>query len=237
MKKIISVIVVMACLLTSCTSQGRLAGDPTAIMLGAQIGGMAGELIGSSNSHTYRGALVGSLVGTITGAAIATAATAPRQSVEGEVEDEVYVVETRPYREHSVGRHERRSSGNYPEYRRYEEERSSDLEIRNIRFIDDNRNHVIESGERAKIIFEIVNNGSVAAYHVTPVVAEKNGIKHLNISASVTMECIPAGDGIRYTAIIKAGKLRKGEALFHLTALDGRGGMIPIREFVIPVQK
>ena len=89
----------------------------------------------------------------------------------------------------------------------------------------------------SKIIFEVVNSGRLAAYHVTPVVAEKSGLKRLSISSSVTLECIPAGDGIRYTAVIRAGKMRRGEAVFHITALDGNGGMIPIREFTVPVRK
>ena len=206
-------------------------------MLGANIGGLTGAVIGSSGSHyhSYRGSLVGSLVGTIAGAAIASAATAPKKPAE-----DVYIVETRPYRERGYydSYDGSRSSGRMPAYGRYRDgERSTDLEIRNIRFIDGNRNHIIESGEEAKIIFEVVNSGRLAAYHVTPVVAEKNGLKHLYISSSVTMECIPAGDGIRYTAVIRAGKMRRGEAVFHVTALDGNGGMIPIREFTVPVRK
>lgn len=219
--------------LSGCTSQGGVAGDPTAVMLGASVGGLAGAIVGSSGGHSYygshRGALVGSLVGTIAGAAIASAATASREQT-----DDVYVVETRPYRSRSHYDERNRM----PAYGRYRDgERSTELEIRNIRFIDANRNHVIESGEEAKIIFEVVNTGRLAAYHVTPVVAEKSGLKHLSISSSVTMECIPAGDGIRYTAVIRAGKMRRGEAVFHITALDGNGGMIPIREFTVPVRK
>lgn len=239
MKKFIACMLGAACLLSGCTTQGGIAGDPAAVMLGAGIGGMAGGLIGSSGAHSYhgsyRGGLVGSLVGTITGAAVASAITTPREPAE-----DVYIVETRPYdgRRYEEYTYERRSSGGrMPDYGRYHEKRPVDLEIRNIRFIDDNRDHIIESGECAQIIFEVVNVGRVAAYHVTPVVAEKSGVKHLSISSSVTLECIPAGDGIRYTATIRAGKMRKGEAVFHVTALDGQGGMIPVREFTIPVRK
>lgn len=237
MKKLLSLALCTVMAVSGCTSQGGIAGDPTAVMLGANIGGLTGAVIGSSGSyyHSYRGSLVGSLVGTIAGAAIASAATAPKKPAE-----DVYIVETRPYRERGYydSYDGSRSSGRMPAYGRYRDgERSTDLEIRNIRFIDGNRNHIIESGEEAKIIFEVVNSGRLAAYHVTPVVAEKNGLKHLYISSSVTMECIPAGDGIRYTAVIRAGKMRRGEAVFHITALDGNGGMIPIREFTVPVRK
>ena len=189
MKQLATICMCAALAFSGCTSQGNVSGDPTAVMLGAQIGGLTGAVIGSSGSHTYRGSLIGSLVGTIAGAAIASAATSA-------VEDDGYTVETRVYD--------------------YEDD---------------------ESGERAKIIFEVVNTGRVAAYHVTPVVAEKNGLKNISISSSVTLECIPAGDGIRYTAVVHAGKMRSGEAVFHITALDGRGGMVPVREFVIPVRR
>ena len=238
MKKILSLALCAVLAVTGCTSQGGIAGDPTAVMLGANIGGLTGAIVGSSghHRHSYRGSLVGSLVGTIAGAAIASAATAPKQQAE-----EAYIVETRPYRERSRyedGYEETRRYGRVPSYGHYRhEERSTELEIRNIRFIDDNRNHVIESGEQAKIIFEVVNTGRLAAYHVTPVVAEKSGLKRLSISSSVTLECIPAGDGIRYTAIVRAGKMRRGKAVFHVTALDGSGGMIPVREFTVPVRK
>lgn len=237
MKRYLSYLIGVLSLLSSCTSQGGIAGDPTAVMLGANIGGLTGAIIGSSNSHTYRGGLVGSLVGTIAGAAIASAATAPNNAVE-----DVYQVESYPY-EGYEGYGEFDDSGirsysySRNRYNTYSQGNSTDLVIRNIRFIDDNKNHIIESEERAKIIFEVVNSGSYAAYHITPVVAEKSGLKHLNISSSVTLECIPAGDGIRYTAFLKAGKLRNGKAIFHVTALDGKGGMIPVREFTIPVQK
>ena len=190
---------------SGCTSQGGIAGDPTAVMLGANIGGLTGAVIGSSGSHyhSYRGSLVGSLVGTIAGAAIASAATAPKKPAE-----DVYIVETRPYRERGYydSYDGSRSSGRMPAYGRYRDgERSTDLEIRNIRFIDGNRNHIIESGEEAKIIFEVVNSGRLAAYHVTPVVAEKNGLSictsprrsrwsaYLRATASVTrLSSVPA---------------------------------------------
>lgn len=228
MKQLATICMCVALAFSGCTSQGNVSGDPTAVMLGAQIGGLTGAVIGSSGSHTYRGSLIGSLVGTIAGAAIASAATSA-------VEDDGYTVETRVYdyeddyayeRPRRIRRHDDRY-----------DRRDTELAIRNIRFIDDNRNHVIESGERAKIIFEVVNTGRVAAYHVTPVVAEKNGLKNISISSSVTLECIPAGDGIRYTAVVHAGKMRSGEAVFHITALDGRGGMVPVWEFVIPVRR
>lgn len=212
MNKFISFLLVLDFSLTGCTSQGRISGDPTAVMLGANIGGMAGSIIGAASSRCYHGELMGALVGTVAGAVVANAATTPTERTEKHVD----CCERYP-----------RGSGNNSE---------SKLAIRNLRFIDDNRNHIIESGERAKVIFEVINRGRTAAFHVTPVVMEKSGLKRLYISSAVTLECIPAGDGIRYTANISAGKMPKeGEAVFHITVMDEEGNSLPVREFVIPV--
>lgn len=155
---------------------------------------------------------------------MASALTTPREPQR----DETYV-QTRTYKP---------SGFNDVYYRNdYERRESPDLIIRNIRFIDDTRDHVIQSREHAQIIFEVVNRGTADLYRVTPVVTEINGVKHLYLSPSVTMECIRVGDGIRYTANINAGKLRDGEALFRVTALDGNGAMAPVREFSIPVRR
>ncbi len=221
MKRILSLALCTAIAVSGCTSQGGIAGDPAAVMLGANIGGLTGAIVGSSSGprhHAGRGALVGALVGTVAGAAIASAATS------GQPEEDAYAVRTRPYREPERVPHRRGVP--VPE-----------LEIRNIRFIDDNRNHVIESGEEAKIIFEVVNVGQADAFHVTPVVAEKSGLRNLSVSAPVTLECIPAGDGIRYTALVRAGRMRRGEAVFHVTALDADGLTVAAREFAIPVER
>ena len=48
----------------------------------------------------------------------------------------------------------------------------ANLKIRNIRFIDDNRNHVIDAGENSKVVFEIVNEGRTPVYDVVPAVEE-----------------------------------------------------------------
>lgn len=219
MGRFLSMVLAGCLCLMGCTASGRMSGDPTAVMLGANIGGMAGAVIGSASSRSYHGELMGSLIGTVAGAVIANAATTPQQEVKVESDTEWNDGYSRTS-------HRRRRASDF------------DLEVRNLRFIDDNRNHIIESGEHAKIIFEVVNRGRTSAFHVTPVVMEKAGIKRLYISSSVTLECIPAGDGIRYTANISAGKMpKKGEAVFHITVMDDDGNSIPVREFVIPIKR
>lgn len=49
----------------------------------------------------------------------------------------------------------------------------SQLKLRRIRFIDDNRSHVIDAGENSKIIFEIMNEDRKPVYNVVPVVGNR----------------------------------------------------------------
>ena len=81
------------------------------------------------------------------------------------------------------------------------------LKIRNIRFIDDNRDHVITSGESSKVIFDMTNEGDRTVYNnVVPVVTETTGMKRIYISPSVMVEQIAPHNGAKYTANISAGE-------------------------------
>lgn len=222
MKKMILILAV-AFVLSGCSSQG-MQGNPAAIMVGANVGGLVGGIVGDGMDG-YRGSLFGSLIGTVSGALIANAATTPRQ------DDGYYIEETYGY----VPEPERNRQ---PESYRPRAARSSDLVVKHIRFVDANRNQVIDSNETAKIIFEVMNTGRTDIYNVTPVIKELNGVKQLYISPSATIECIPAGDGIRYTANIRTGKkLKTGEALFQITVLEGNGASVSSRTFAIPTQR
>ena len=142
MKRLIAWMILPAFLLSGCAT-GRMSGNPGAVMAGASIGGSVGSAIGGligENNHGwrggYRGSAIGTIVGTVAGAAIGNAVSTPRQKEDEYVE----VIERKksvPQRPVAV----------------------TNLKIRNIRFIDDNRNHVIDAGENSKVIFEIVNEG------------------------------------------------------------------------------
>lgn len=122
------------------------------------------------------GSAIGTIVGTIAGAAIANAATAPKQT-----EEYSYRVErTQPSRPQ-------------PQYSSAIE----NLRIHNIRFIDANRDHTINSGENCKVIFEIINEGNRTAFNVVPVVAEITGMKRIYISPSVMIEQIKPHEGVK----------------------------------------
>lgn len=155
MKKSFIGILAATIILSGCGTSQMAVGDPNAVLAGAAIGsnvgGAIGGLIGDSNGGWrggYRGSAIGTIIGTIAGAAIANAATASKKQ-----EEYSYRIErTQPYPPQS-GRQPQASAIDH-------------LRIRNIRFIDDSRNHVINSGENCKVIFEIMNEGNKTAYNV-----------------------------------------------------------------------
>ena len=227
MKKQLTVFLLSVLLLSGCAS-GRM-GNPGAIVTGASIGGSLGGsiggLIGDNNRGWrggYRGSAIGNIVGTIAGAAIGSALTAPRQEP---IEDDAYVPEVREVR---VQKYKKQSV----------QQPVSQLKLRRIRFIDDNRSHVIDAGENSKIMFEIMNEGRKPVYNVVPVVETVGKVKHIGISPSVMVEEILPGEGIRYTASIHAGdRLKDGEVTFRVAVADENGVICDSQEFTLPTQR
>ena len=214
MKKQITVILLSALILSGCAS-GRM-GNPGAIMAGASIGGSLGGSIGGligDNNHGwrggYRGSAIGNIVGTIAGAAIGNALTAPKPDP---IEEYAYVPEVRQGQSHSKFKP-----------RTQTQQQLTQLKLRKIRFIDDNRNHAIDGGESSKIIFEIMNEGRNPVYDVVPI---------------VMIEEILPGEGIRYTATVYAGsKLKDGEVTFRVAVSDENGVICDSQEFTLPTQR
>ena len=227
MKKQLTVFL-LSVLLLSGGASGRM-GNPGAIVAGASIGGSLGGsiggLIGDNNRGWrggYRGSAIGNIVGTIAGAAIGSALTAPRQEP---IEDDAYVPEVREVR---VQKYKKQPV----------QQPVSQLKLRRIRFIDDNRSHVIDAGENSKIIFEIMNEDRKPVYNVVPVVETVGKVKHIGISPSVMVEEILPGEGIRYTASIHAGnRLKDGEVTFRVAVADENGVICDSQEFTLPTQR
>ena len=178
MKKILLLLAVVLTL-SSCYTT-HMQGSPAAVSAGASIGGVLGSIVGD-RAGGWQGSQFGALVGTVAGAAIGNAVTTPRQ-------ERVVVEESYP---------ERIPSESYYA--------PSGLRIINIRFIDDNRNHTIDADENCKLVFDIVNEGDVSAYNITPVIEEMTGLKHLAVSPSAQISYLPQGDRVRYTATIAGG--------------------------------
>lgn len=212
MKKLI-VLFLLAATLTSCYTS-RMQGSPAAVSAGASIGGVLGSIVGD-RAGGYNGSQFGALLGTVAGAAIGNAVTTPRK--EKEVVEEYVYEENRP------------SESYYA---------PSGLRITNIRFIDENRNQAIDANEKCKLIFDIVNDGEVAAYNVTPIVEEVSGMKHIVISSSAQISYMPIGNRIRYTAVVQGEKrLKTGEAVFRVYTSESNGALSDTHEFAIPTYK
>ena len=195
-------------LFTSCYTVS-MSGSPASVSAGASIGGVIGSIVGD-RAGGWHGSQFGALVGTVAGAAIGNAVTTPRT--------EKVVVgnksETSPY---------------YA---------PSGLQVTNIRFIDDNRNHTIDAEENCKLIFDIVNAGDYSAYNITPIIEELSGMKHISISPSVQISYLPQGEKVRYTATVAGGKrLKSGEAVFRVYTSESNGAVSEAHEFVLPTQK
>ena len=110
------------------------------------------------------------------------------------------------------------------------------LQIRNIRFIDENRNHIIESEEHSKVIFEIINTSHETVYNAVPIVQTDN--KRIYVSPSVMLEQIAPHEGIKYTAHIRGGKrLKDGEVIIHIAIADYEGREYDWQEFTLPTQR
>lgn len=228
MKKRISIhltgVLAFTLLCSGCGTSRMASGNPYAVMSGAAIGGNVGGAIGGLIGESsrgwrggYRGSAIGTIVGTIAGAAIANAATTPKQP-----EEYSYQVE--------------RTTNHRPQPQRTSA--IDNLKIRNIRFIDDDRDHVISSGENCKVIFEIINEGNRTAFNVVPVVAETTGMKRIYISPSVMIEQIGPKDGVKYTASISAGdRIKTGEVIIRLAVADADGLEYDWQEFALPTQR
>ena len=201
-------LLVVAVSLTSCYTTS-MQGSPAAVSAGSSIGGVLGSIVGD-RAGGYHGSQFGALVGTVAGAAIGNAVTTPRK-------ERIVVEEKQPTE---------------PYYA------PSGLRITNIRFIDDNRNHTIDADENCKLVFDIVNEGDVSAYNVTPVVEEVTDMKHIAISPSALISYLPQGDRVRYTATIAGGKrLKSGEAVFRVYTTESNGAVSEAHEFSLPTAK
>ena len=106
------------------------------------------------------------------------------------------------------------------------------------RFIDDSRDHVISSGEKSKVIFEIMNEGEQTIYNVVPMVTETTGMKRIYISPPVMVEQIAPHNGVKYTATISAGeRIKTGNVTIRVAVADGNGQQYDWQEFSLPTER
>ncbi len=209
------ILISSALLLSGCVTSRSASDNAGAVWTGAAVGGQVGSaiggLIGESNHGwrgSYRGSAIGSIVGTVAGAAIAHAITTPREKEERPV-------------------HSSPTSSSLEQ-----------LQIRNIRFIDEGRNRIVNSGEDCKIIFDIMNEGNHPAYNVVPVVVETTGMKRIHLSPSVMVERINPHEGVKYTANLSAGeRIKNGEIVIHIAIADEYGNEYAQQEFTLETRR
>ena len=111
------------------------------------------------------------------------------------------------------------------------------IEIRNPRFVDDNHDGWLKSNETCKVIFEVFNASHETLYDIQPTVVESTNARNIYISPNIHVERLEPGKGIRYTAMVKAGKLRDGSATFCLSVLQGNRVMSNVTEFTVRTKK
>lgn len=93
------------------------------------------------------------------------------------------------------------------------------LTIRNVRFADSNGDGVLSGNEIGQVSFEIYNETDAPIYNFDPSVVEAEANKRIYISPSVRVENIMPGQGLRYTATVKADcRIKDGEIRLLVSA-------------------
>lgn len=93
------------------------------------------------------------------------------------------------------------------------------LTIRNVRFADSNGDGMLSGEEIGHVSFEIYNETDAPIYNFDPSVVEAEANKRIYISPSVRVENIMPGQGLRYTATVKADRrIKDGEIRLLVSA-------------------
>ncbi|MBR6286793.1 MAG: hypothetical protein IKR18_07395 [Bacteroidaceae bacterium] len=202
-----------AMLLSACgtyTGAGAVTGAHLGSLFGSAVGGLAG------GHHGYHvGTLVGMAGGAVVGAAVGSAAD--KKSEIYEYNDDYYngSYSASPARTYTPSTY--RGEG-YEAPGRY----NSEMQIRNVRFVDANMDNVLVAGEDSKLIFEVMNTSDKTLFDVCPLVVETTGNKHVVVSPGIHVERIEPGKGIRYTAMVHAdSRLKDGMVKFRISAVQG----------------
>ena len=93
------------------------------------------------------------------------------------------------------------------------------LTIRNVRFADSNGDGLLSGDAIGPVSFEIYNETAAPIYNFDPSVVEAEANKRIYISPSVRVENIMPGQGLRYTATVKADRrIKDGEIRLLVSA-------------------
>lgn len=100
---------------------------------------------------------------------------------------------------------------------------SGKITIKNVRFVETAEHNVLHGGEVGKVKFEMYNETQAPIYDFMPTVVEADGNKRIYISPSVRVENIMPGQGLRYTATVKADKRIKDSEIRLLVSAQRDG--------------
>ncbi len=266
MKKILTMATAATLLLSGCgtsVDSGAYTGSMFGTILGSAIGGIAGGPRGSDI-----GTIVGMAGGAAIGGAVSAQRIKSRQEETAEnwnrksreIVDEHFDTDTLssgfdPSNSGDDRLYDFGSSdytGNYsaskavtttPAQSSVEELTSTytytpEIEIRNARFVDSDRDSTISRGEVCKVIFEVYNRGRETLHDVVPTVIDAGQSGQVMISPSIHVEQIEPGHGIRYTAIVMGGrKLKAGTIKICASVLQGDKTISKVTEFVVKSKK
>ena len=198
-KTVFAGLITSTLLLSSCQSMSQFYGAAT----GASIGGMFGSAIGGI-ADGPRGSDMGTVVGMAVGGIIGAAATAPKTD-DGNYRSSDY------YYEYGVDDY--RQNNSYSPY--------ANIEIVDLRFVDENDNRALDAGEHAKLVFIMRNTGRDYVYDIAPVITV-SGTKEIYLSPTAIVKELAPGKAVRYQSeIIATKKLKRGSVDFSIGFSDG----------------
>ena len=213
-KTIFAGLITSILMLSSCQSMHQFYGVTT----GASLGGMFGSAIGGI-ADGPRGSDLGTVVGMAVGGIIGAAATAPK------TDDGNY-----------------RSSDYYYDYDRDDYRQNNayspfvNIEIEEVRFVDQNNNRALDANESAKLVFIIRNTGRDYVYDIAPVITV-TGTKEIYLSPTAIVKELGPGKAVRYQSeLIATKKLKRGTADFSIGLSDG-DKLYTLRSFQLRTNK
>lgn len=111
------------------------------------------------------------------------------------------------------------------------------LDIRNARITDENEDHVLSSGELGYITFDIVNVSNDTIFDIQPSVVQTSDNLRIYISPNMHVELLEPGKIIRYTAMVRAGKVKSGMATFGLSVWQGNRVVSKVTELTMVTRR
>ena len=185
--------------LSSCQSMNQFYGAAT----GASLGGLFGSAIGGM-ADGPRGHDMGTVVGMAIGGIIGAAATAPKTD-DGNYRSSDYY--------YDYGTDDYRENNYYSPF--------ANIEIEELRFVDENNNRALDAGEHARLVFIIRNMGRDYVYDIAPVITV-SGTKEIYLSPTAIVKELGPGKAVRYQSeIVATKKLKNGNADFSIGLSDG----------------